>query len=304
MRAVWSFWSPPFAAWNNCTWRSPMHHLLAWWLSLHTASKHYPETVLVTDRAGKRLLIDQLGLPFTEVSTELDSIAHAHPDWWCLGKLLAYSLQDQPFVHIDTDVFLWKPLPPNLAEAPVFAQCRDHFSRTDWCYRPRDVEQAFAQEKLALPKEWEYVQSRDTVLTAENCGILGGTNIDFLRYYSKQALDLVLRPQHAAAWSRLPDKKPYTIVIEQFFLSACVDFHRYHPRSPYRGVEVKHLFQSWEQAYDGNEAARLGFTHLIAGAKTSPVIARRLEERVRREDPAYVRVCERLLSTPTMRGLG
>jgi hypothetical protein len=218
--------------------------------------------------------------------------------------LLAYSLQDQPFVHIDTDVFLWKPLPPNLAEAPVFAQCRDHFSRTDWCYRPRDVEQAFAQEKLALPKEWEYVQSRDTVLTAENCGILGGTNIDFLRYYSKQALDLVLRPQHAAAWSRLPDKKPYTIVIEQFFLSACVDFHRYHPRSPYRGVEVKHLFQSWEQAYDGNEAARLGFTHLIAGAKTSPVIARRLEERVRREDPAYVRVCERLLSTPTMRGLG
>ena len=296
MRSVWSFWSTPYAAWNNCTWRSAKHHLLAWWLSLHTAGQHYPESVLITDREGKRLLVDELRLPFTQVSTELETLAGAHPDWWCLGKLLAYSLQDRPFVHIDTDVFLWKPLPPSLLEAPVFVQCRDHFTPTDWCYRPRDVEQAFAKEKLTLPKEWEYVQSRDSNLTAENCGILGGTNTSFLRYYAKLALNLILRPRHKAAWSRLPDKKPYTIVLEQFLLSACVEYHRHHPRSPYRGVEIKHLFHSWDQAYDPNEAARLGYTHLIAGAKTYPAIAKRLEDRVSREDPAYVRLCDRLLS--------
>lgn len=296
MRSVWSFWSPPFAAWNRCTWRTPLHHLLAWWLSLRTASAHYPETVLVTDTIGKRLLIDQLGLPFTTVSTELDSIAHAHPDWWCLGKLLAYSLQDKPFIHIDTDVFLWKALPPSVADGPVFAQCRDHFTHHDPCYRPRDVEEAFASEKVPIPKEWEFVRSRDAILTAENCGILGGRDTKFLRYYSRKAMDLVLQRKYARAWSRLPDKKPYTIVIEQFFLSACVDFHRYHPASPYRGVEVRHLFPTWEKAYDGNEAARVGFTHLIAGAKTSPAVANRLESRVRREDPGFVRVCERVLS--------
>jgi Family of unknown function (DUF6734) len=80
--------------------------------------------------------------------------------------------------------------------------------------------------------EWEYVQSKDTLLTAENCGILGGNNCKFLRYYSKKAMDLVLQRRYAAAWRRLPDKKPYTIVIEQFFLSACVEFHRYHPKLP------------------------------------------------------------------------
>jgi hypothetical protein len=41
--------------------------------------------------------------------------------------------------------------------------------------------------------EWEYVQSKDTLLTAENCGILGGNNCKFLRYYSKKAMDLVLQ---------------------------------------------------------------------------------------------------------------
>src|ERR1700733_2703918 len=118
MRAVWSFWSRPYQAHTGQRWSSPMHHLLAWGLSLDTARRHYPETVLVTDSAGKQLLVDRLGLGFKSVSTELDRLAGADPAWWALGKLVAYSLQDQPFVHIDSDVFLWKSLSKEVAEAP------------------------------------------------------------------------------------------------------------------------------------------------------------------------------------------
>jgi len=69
-----------------------------------------------------------------------------------------------------------------------------------------------------------------------------------------------------------------------------------HPTSPYRGVRIIHLFSSWEDAFDPNYAARVGFTHLVAGAKSHPAIGRRLEERVRREDPAYFRRCEKVLA--------
>src|SRR5450432_369119 len=127
MRAVWSFWSKPFFASNGRVWREPIHHLLAWGLSHRLARQHYPETVLITDNAGKRLLVDQLGLELTHVSTELERLQSVDPGWWALGKLVAYGLQDQPFVHLDTDVFLWKPLPPRLVSAPVFSQCpEDH----------------------------------------------------------------------------------------------------------------------------------------------------------------------------------
>jgi len=295
MRAVWSFWSLPFAAYNHRTWCTPLHHLLGWWLSLNSARKHYPETLLVTDSPGKRLLVDQLGLRFVEVSTELDRLSRVDADWWSMGKLVAYSLQTQPFVHIDTDVFLWKPLPKQVAEAPVFAQCRDEFSRLDGFYRPRDVEHAFAQESLRLPPEWEYARSKSAALTAENCGILGGTQVGFLRYYANAAMELILKPRHSKAWSRLADKKPYNVVVEQFFLSACLDFHRHRPASPFRGVTVKHLFSSWSQAYDGNHAARVGYTHLLGEAKTSSAVAKRLQARVQREDPLFLRLCERVL---------
>src|ERR1700730_8204794 len=67
MHAFWSFWSKPFYAFKGRIWREPVHHLLAWGLSLRLARKHYPETHLVTDEAGAELLVERLGLSFTHV---------------------------------------------------------------------------------------------------------------------------------------------------------------------------------------------------------------------------------------------
>lgn len=296
MRAVWSFWSRPFQTYYGSIWCKPLHHLLAWGLSLQTASRHYPETVLITDRAGKKLLVDQLGLPFAEVSTDLERLHDVDPGWWALGKLVAYSLQDRPFVHLDSDVFLWKQLPRHLFDSPVFTQYPEGFYDHDPHYRPQDIEWAFAQQATRLPIEWEWTRSNRRHFPAENCGILGGSHFEFLRYYAETALDLVLNSEHAAAWSRLHDKRCYNVVLEQFFLSACAEFHAVHPASPYQCVRISRLFSSWEQAFDPNYAARIGFTHLVAGAKSHPAVGRRLEERVRRENPAYFRRCEQVLA--------
>src|SRR5262245_17704051 len=282
MRAVWSFWSRPFQAHKSRIWCKPLHHLLAWGLSVEAARRHYPETILITDRPGKTLLVDQLGLPFVQVSTELDRLEDVDPGWWALGKLVAYSMQDRPFVHIDSDVFLWKPLPGPVAAAPVFAQCPEYWPNSS-SWGPGDVERAFAQHGGTLPIEWEWARSRgEPAFRQENCGILGGSDLDFIRYYSRTALSLIEDPRNEPAWSRFPDKTGSMILVEQFLLTACVEFHRYHPRSPYRGLRLRYLFSSWEQAANPNQAALLGFTHLLGDAKSHPAVGQRLEERVRR----------------------
>ncbi|HEX3359161.1 MAG TPA: DUF6734 family protein [Tepidisphaeraceae bacterium] len=295
MRAVWSFWSKPFHSHRAATWFSPFHHLLAWGLSLRAASQHYPETVLITDQAGKKLLVDQLGLPFMHISTELEQIRDADPDWWALGKILAYSIQDRPFVHLDTDVFLWKRLPPQVEQAHVFSQCPERIAEIDGNYRPREVEAAFARFQLPLPVEWEWSRSRNpAALTAENCGIFGGNNVKFLNYCSKMALNLILRPEHAPVWALANDKRAHTILLEQWFMTtACTDYHRFHPTSPYKGVKITRLFPN-DQSIPAGTAAQLGYTHLFWIAKSHPAVARRLEDRVRREDPEFYRRCVRL----------
>jgi hypothetical protein len=113
MQAVWSFWTKPYFAERWLCWYSDWHHWLAWGLSLRAASQHYPNTLLVTDDEGARILVDELKLPFRRVSTALNTLERANPEWWSLGKIEAYRRQHEPFVHIDTDVFLWKPLASN-----------------------------------------------------------------------------------------------------------------------------------------------------------------------------------------------
>jgi hypothetical protein len=294
MRAVWSFWSVPFLARRSITWCTPLHHLLAWGLSLRLARQHYPETMLVTDRAGKKLLVEQLGLPFVHVSTDLEQLADVDPGWWALGKFIAYSLQDRPFVHVDTDVFLWKPLPIAVAQSPIFTQCPEFYANES---KPsvRAIEQAFTQQNTQLPVEWKWARARgQRYFREENCGILGGTHVDFIRHYSRTGLDLALRPENRLAWSHLPDKFSHNFSVEQFFLAACLDFHHSHAASEFRGVTVGHLFSSVAEACDISRAARTGFTHLWGATKSHPAVGRRLEERMRREDPAYFRRCEKI----------
>jgi hypothetical protein len=81
MRAVWSFWTAPFAAYQHRIWFSPRHHLLSWVLSVETARRHYAETVLVTDGPGADFLVGRLQLPFKEVMTSLDALDQKHVAW-------------------------------------------------------------------------------------------------------------------------------------------------------------------------------------------------------------------------------
>lgn len=292
MRAVWSFWSKPFRREKGRMWPSPLHHLLAWGLSLRLARRHYPDTMLVTDTPGKLLLVDQLGLSFRQVSTELDSLRGADAGWWALGKLVAYRMQDVPFVHMDTDVFLWKPLPAAVASAPVFAQCpEDHPPLDLWC-GPHEVEPAFEAAGLDLPPEWQWSRSAHVPFYREaNCGIMGGHRTDFIGYYAELAMNLMLDPAHAAAWNRFPDRAGFNMVVEQFLLHACVEFHRSHPSSPFRGLSMRYLFSSYEEALDQRVAARAGFTHLLGDAKSNPFLAQRLEQRSREEDLGFYQHC-------------
>ncbi len=296
IRAVWSFWSRPFQAQKHALWRSPLHHLLAWGLSVRKAAQFYPDTMLVTDRAGKRLLVDQLGIPFRHVSTELDQLSEIDPAWFSLGKLVAYSIQDRPFVHFDADVFLWKPLPPHVAQASVVAQCPEYHNHGADSPLGR-IESEFAAHGTRLPIEWELTRARhNSWLREENCGIVGGSNVDFLRHFARTALHLVMSPENSAAWKSLGDPYPFNWCLEQFLLAACVDYHQFQSNSPHHPVKVSYLFASVEEACDLNRAARVGFTHLWGGAKSHPEVSRRLEERVRREHPAYFRRCEQVIA--------
>ena len=301
MRAVWTFWTKPFEARQRWAWRSRKHHLLAWVLSLETARKHYAHTVLFTDDAGARMLVDGLGLDFAEVRTDLNALDGDDAEWWVLGKLHTYAAQTVPFVHLDNDVFLWNPLPESLASAPVFAQNPERFDlgNGSW-YQPEVFTAALDAVGGWLPEEWRWYTAVGGN-GAVSCGLIGGNRTDFIRYYAELALDLARHPANRAAWDRWGDKVDDNILIEQYFLSACLEYHQHMPRARYRGIDIRYLFPSVEEAFDADAAAQAGYTHLIGNAKRDNGLTDRLERRVRREYPEHYARCLRYLGQGGMR---
>ncbi len=295
MRAIWSFWSKPFEKHRHATWLHPKYHLYSWVLSLETTRKHYPETVLYTDDRGARLLVDELGLRFSEVSTSLNALSESDPGWWALGKLFAYSRQEKPFVHVDSDVYLWKALPESLTAAPVFAQNPEPITIGQSCYEPNWLEWALESGAGTwLPEEWRWYRSMGAQQVAPCCGILGGCDVDFIRLYADAAIRMVESEANREALTKLGDKVGHAILIEQYFLSACVEYHRGRSGSPHSSVELRYLFNSYDEAADPAESTIKGYTHLASDTKNNVSVSQRLEARIQRQYPWLAEACVRV----------
>jgi hypothetical protein len=292
-RAVWSFWSGPWHH-RQGAWPSPTHHLLSWVLSVETARRHYPLTSLVTDDDGAAMLVDGIGLEFDEVSTELNQLAGADPGWWSLGKLHAYRAQEAPFVHIDSDCFLWQRLPERIETADVFGQSPETFSFDDppAHYRPELVLAAIDSVNGWAPHEFRWFTDHRGGW-AVNCGILGGTNTDFIRHYADGAVRLIRHPANQPAWDLLGDRTDHSVLVEQYLLAACAEYARGQADSPFHGTTLDHLFTSPGDPFDPGRAQQAGYTHLIASSKRDRDTARRLVARAAADYPELAERCDR-----------
>jgi hypothetical protein len=303
MRAVWSFWSMPYAASTGLRWQSERHHLFAWVLSLMEARRHYPNTTLVTDTPGKVLLVERLGLPFEEVSTSLDALADRPVHFWVLGKLYAYRQQQEPFFHLDTDVFLFKPLPEWLTSADFFAQNPETFALDqNGYYRPDDINRALELTGGWRPPAWTWAHE-NRLNYAINCGLVGGRRPEFIRSFAAEAIRLIEDPANQPAWQILGDLRSENVVFEQYLLGAYLSHTRQvrgvgaHALLEQTDLECRFLFSSMEEAFDDERSHQLGYTHLLGMVKSDSSLLGRIEARVKRDYPAYYERCERLLKT-------
>ena len=121
-RIVQSYWSKAYQNTPNSGWAFRESHYMSWALSCLQLKQFYDEIELVTDSEGADLLINKLHLPYTSCLTILDKLKNENPAIWALGKIAAYEVQQEPFIHVDGDIYIWKPFPKRIEEAGIVAQ--------------------------------------------------------------------------------------------------------------------------------------------------------------------------------------
>ncbi len=213
MRIVQTFWTAGRDPLEHAFgWLRPEYNLMSWTLSCLSLREHYDEVALYTDEQGKHVLIDLLHLPYTEVNVVYDETL-CLPQHWAYAKIKTYSLQTKPFLHVDGDVFLPKPVPKDIIGTPLIAQNREIGTG----YYKSMMDNILAYPEITLP---DYILDalQDKSIMSFNMGIFGGSDLKFIHHYCQEAFRFLEENRmndsslkHSGVWCN--------ILFEQIFLA-------------------------------------------------------------------------------------
>lgn len=169
-------------------WVSPQYHLMSWALSCLQLNATYKNIELYASSNAAKLILDTLELPYSNVHITHDNFYMPDKQLWALAKIFTYSLQEEPFIHLDGDVFLFDKLPPSLLNSELIAQ---NFEEATGYYTSAQME---LMKFLSFFPDCVAADFHSGIpISAVNAGILGGKNVAFIKEYAEAAFDYVRR---------------------------------------------------------------------------------------------------------------
>ena len=191
MKIIQSFWTGTNKNLDfSFGWLSSKYNFLSWILSSNQLKKYYDEVELFTDEFGYKILIEKLKLPYTKVHIVLDELNEYDDNLWALAKIKAYNLMNEPFLHVDGDVFIFEPFDNELMSQPIIIQNIETTSEYYWNMWMN------IKPKLTFVPNTMMNYDQKIHNKAFNMGIFGGNNMAFIKKYSIASFDFVNKNKH------------------------------------------------------------------------------------------------------------
>jgi hypothetical protein len=220
MKAIFSFWSKCFKESSDrrvAGFYNEHFFITSFKLAIACARKSFDTVELYTDKAGYKMLVSESGLIFDDIHVVLDDINDLPSDLWMSGKLYTYSFQKEPFIHLDYDLYLLKPLPHSFQNMPVVVQCEELFIHTDiysWGINLINSTHKNIPLTFSHSKNVPYHEQK-----AYNMGLVGGQNYKDIAQFGTESLQLI--KDNLDEIKALPNDKQnlLNIVYEQYFFT-------------------------------------------------------------------------------------
>jgi len=220
MRVIQSFWScqNQDLTKHSFGWCAPEYHLMSWALSVLQLRKFYNKVELYTDRNGYEFLIKELNLPYTDIHIVLDELNSFHKELWALPKVKVYGIQAKEFLHVDGDVFIWKPFPKDFLTKPIVTQNIEKGTP----YYGKIL--ALLNDRLSyFPAAILANRKKTDDVFAYNAGIFGGSDTDFIRLYSNEAMRFIENNLDDFNQITVSD---FNVVFEQYLFYCLIQEHQ------------------------------------------------------------------------------
>lgn len=157
-------------------------------LSVLLAKKHYARVELYCDRETHDI-VKELGIPYTDF--HVDILDGLDVGTFSIPKLMVYSVQNEPFLHIDLDTFLYEK-PKELDKKTVWGCYPEgsgeyiSYTKNNTNFFTTYLQNAFKIQNNVPEDFLEFVKFRDIM----NMCIFGGYNFDLISKASKYCLKI------------------------------------------------------------------------------------------------------------------
>ena len=260
-------------------WLSVRHNLMGWALSAFSIHKQQGSVQLCTNSAGAEVLIGDLQLPYQSHALIFDDYHTEFQGYGFLKKIHCYALQQQPFIHIDGDAFLFRPLPQSLSTAPLVAQ---NYEYNHACY-----EDMYNIVKVHFPHIPVWLQpNANGYVSAANTGVVGGQDWDFYEILEQEILYFLEKNRdflHLAS-----PTIDFCVFLEQAFFQLLADAKK---------IEVGYVLDEQIDALLNYRLDRFqdlpqdcGYLHLM-NYKRNPTACEQMAQRLYIESPELYERC-------------
>ncbi len=271
MRLIQTLWSSnnPLQE-HNFGWQHPEYNIMSWTLSCLSLREHYDEVVLYTDSEGARILVDKIGLPYTDVVIAYDNF-RCLPQHWALAKVNTYNMQKQPFLHVDGDVYLPNPISEKIMQGALIAQNREHGT----AYYKGMMDNLLSCQDIQLPDYLEEGLRKESI-SSFNLGFFGGYDLDFIHRYCDEAFKFLEKNKLNNPICR--NSGVYcNLIFEQVFFAVLVDRDHRHVESVLGRTMLDEGYTAREFCDLYNYSKRQ-FFHILGGHKKNKNICNALEK--------------------------
>jgi hypothetical protein len=256
-------------------WYSSEYHWMGWSLSCLQLSQFYAEIELVTNLKGKEILIDKLNLPYSKVTLiDFDELTN---EFWSLAKVEAYQIQNEPFLHVDGDIFIWKAFDEEIINSDLIAQnAEDWFSGYDY------ILNKINEIGGALPS---FIEEYDN-LESYNLGVVGGLKSEFFNEYRQEVFRFVeMNKQFLSDLVKTYNHSYVNMFIEQFMFTQLAASKNLSISTILKDKITDPDYPEITNFYRVPRTKK--FVHLMGKSKGVPAICKTLSKILRRHYPSY-----------------
>lgn len=266
-------------------WNNAEYNLMSWALSCMSIKEQSEKITLYADSQGARVLADKLKLPYDEVIVNLDDF-HCLSCHWALAKVKTYSLQTEPFIHIDGDIFLPRPLSEEVLKGRIIAQNKEQCTE----YYGGMIKRFLSIENLKLSPLFEQAL-RGNNIPSYNLGFCGGRDTEFFGRFCEEVFRFFKDNDFNGDRFRFSDISA-NVIFEQIFFSVM---------ARHEGIDISTVYPETirDNGYTRNDFCDLThyeqkqFIHILGGHKRTQEICDMVETTLLRKYPdAYERIAE------------